>query len=37
VHLDFWGALKNPATLERYNWYHYVYGHVLEAAQKVRS
>jgi len=37
VHLDFWGALKNPAVLERYNWCRYVYGHVLEAAQKVRS
>jgi len=37
VHLDFWGALKNPAFLERYNWCRYVYGHVLEAAQKVRS
>ena len=36
VHLDFWGALKNPAALERYNWYRYVYGHVLEAAHKVR-
>jgi len=35
VHLDFWGALKNPAALERYNWCRYVYGHVLEAAQKV--
>ena len=37
VHLDFWGALKNHASLERYNWCRYVYGHVLEAAQKVRS
>ena len=37
VNLDFWGALKNPAALERYNWCRYVYGHVVEAAQKVRS
>ena len=37
VQLDFWGALKNPAWLERYNWCRYVYGHVLEAAQKVRA
>ena len=37
VHLDFWGALKNPASLERFNWCRYAYGHVLEAAQKVRS
>ena len=37
VHLDFWGALKNPGSLDRYNWCRYVYGHVLEAAQKVRA
>jgi len=37
VHLDFWGALKNPGSLDRFNWCRYVYGHVLEAAQKVRS
>ena len=37
VHLDFWGALKNPGTLDRFNWCRYVYGHVLEAAQKARS
>ena len=35
VHLDFWGALKNPGALDRYNWCRYVYGHVLEAAKKV--
>ena len=29
--------LKNPGSLDRYNWCRYVYGHVLEAAQKVRA
>ena len=37
VNLDFWGALKNPAALDRCNWCRYVYGHVLDAAQKVRG
>ena len=37
VHLDFWGALKNPSSLDRYNWCRYVFGHVLEAAQKIRA
>ncbi|KAG2620410.1 hypothetical protein PVAP13_3NG095220 [Panicum virgatum] len=35
VNLDFWGALKNPGSLDRYNWCLYVYGHVLVPAQKV--
>ena len=37
VQLDFWGALKNPSTLDRFNWCRYVYGHLLEAAQKARA
>ena len=37
VHLDFWGALKNPSSLDRYNWCRYVFGHVLEATEKIRS
>jgi len=37
VHMDIWGALKNPRSLDRYNWCRYVYGHVLDAAQKARA
>jgi len=37
VYLDFWGALKNPSSLDRYNWCRYVYAHVLDAAQRVHA
>ncbi|CAL5012898.1 unnamed protein product [Urochloa decumbens] len=34
---DFWGALKDPDTIDRFNWCRYVHTLVLEAAQKVRN
>uniref|UniRef100_A0A0A9AN99 Aminotransferase-like plant mobile domain-containing protein n=1 Tax=Arundo donax TaxID=35708 RepID=A0A0A9AN99_ARUDO len=35
--IDFWGALKNADLIDRFNWCRYVYGHVLEDAQRVRE
>jgi hypothetical protein len=35
--IDYWGALKDPEIIDRFNWCRYVHCNVLEAAQKVRD
>lgn len=35
--IDYWGALKDPELIDRFNWCWYVHYHVLEAAQKARD
>jgi hypothetical protein len=35
--IDYWGALKDPEMIDRFNWCRYVHYHVLQAAVKARD